>query len=378
MKNTMKSYLLVIILAVFEIAKLFIFDKNLSVSNSEIILTIFWVALCFLSLLLLKFPKDNSQFKNTVTKTVIMCLLSTIIVTYLLGLFVGFNKNIFSMKLVNILRNISLIAVVAIAREIIRYVVAKNCQMTKTPIVLLTIAYILFNVINQYTSTIIVGFEGYFLFTCRVVITTISAELMLSYLAYHFGIKPCLTYAIPIAIYPYVLPLIPDVGDFIYSTIFLLLPFLIYVLTIGIVKYMNKEKESYSTNYKNLIYGPLFVFLCVIVILVSGVFRYKMIAIATGSMSPVYERGDAVIYRKIDSTDDLKNGMIIVYIKENRIITHRIVKIIKNGNTLEIKTKGDFNEQPDDYVITGDEVLGEVKYVVKYVGYPTVLLSEAF
>ena len=79
MKNTMKSYLLVSLLAVFEIAKLFIFDK--SVSNSEIILTIFWVALCFLSLLLLKFPKDNSQYKNTVTKTVIMCLLCTILVS---------------------------------------------------------------------------------------------------------------------------------------------------------------------------------------------------------------------------------------------------------------------------------------------------------
>ncbi len=376
MKNTMKSYLLVSLLAVFEIAKLFIFDK--SVSNSEIILTIFWVALCFLSLLLLKFPKDNSQYKNTVTKTVIMCLLCTILVSYLLGLFVGFTKNLFSMKLINIFKNISLIFIVAVAREIIRYVVAKNCQMTKKPIVFLTIAYILFEIINQYTSKTLVGFESYFLFTCRVVVTTISAELMLSYLSYHFGIKPCLTYAIPIAIYPYVLPLIPDVGDFIYSTIFLLLPFLIYILTIGIVKYINKEKESYNTDYRNLFYGPIFVFLCVVVVLVSGVFRYKMIAIATGSMSPTYERGDAVIYRKIDDESELKNGMIIVYVKDDRIITHRINKIIKSSGSIEIKTKGDFNEQPDDYVIKREDVLGEVKYVVKYIGYPTVLLSEAF
>lgn len=378
MKNTMKSYLLVSLLAVFEIAKLFIFDKNFSVSQNQIILTIFWVALCFLSLLLLKFPKDNSQFKNTVTKTVIACLLCTILVSYLLGLFVGFTKNIFSMKLVNILKNISLIFVIAVAREIIRYVVAKNCQMTKKPIVFLTIAFILVEIINQYTSTLVVGFEGYFLFSCRVVVTTISAEIMLSYLAYHFGIKPCLTYSIPIAIYPYVLPLIPDVGDFIYSSIFLLLPFLIYVLTIGIVRYMNKEKESYNTDYRNLFYGPLFVFLCVVVILVSGVFRYKMIAIATGSMSPTYNRGDAVIYRKVDDSTELKKGMIIVFVKDNRIITHRIVKIIKNNNKIEIKTKGDFNNAPDDYVIEREEVLGEVKYVVKYIGYPTVLLSEAF
>ena len=378
MKNTMKSYLLVAMLALFEIAKIFIFGKSLSVSSSEIILTIFWVSLCFLSLLLLKYPKDNSQFKNTVTKTVIACLLCTILVTYILGLFVGFTNNIFSMKLVNILKNVSLIFVIAVAREIIRYVVAKNCQMTKKPIVILTIAFILVEIINQYTSTFIMGFEGYFLFVCRVVITTISAEIMLSYLAYHFGIKPCLTYAIPIAIYPYVLPLIPDVGDFIYSTIFLLLPFLIYILTIGIVKYMNKEKESYNTNYRNLFYGPIFVFLCVVVILVSGVFKYKMIAIATGSMSPTYNRGDAVIYRKIDDVSDLKKGMIIAYVKDNRIVTHRIVKIIQSNNTIEIKTKGDFNEVPDDYTIEGEDVLGEVKYVVKYIGYPTVLLSEAF
>ena len=63
--------------------------------------------------------------------------------------------------------------------------------------------------------------------------------------------------------------------------------------------------------------------------------------------------------------------------KDNRIIVHRIYNIIETGNEKFIKTKGDNNKSPDNYLVELSEVVGTTNKVVKYVGYPTVWLSEA-
>ena len=63
--------------------------------------------------------------------------------------------------------------------------------------------------------------------------------------------------------------------------------------------------------------------------------------------------------------------------KGHQIITHRILSITKSGNgQYDIITKGDNNNTADGYVVQKDDVLGEVKYTVKYVGYPTLWINK--
>lgn len=102
-----------------------------------------------------------------------------------------------------------------------------------------------------------------------------------------------------------------------------------------------------------------------------------MIAVASNSMKPKYARGDAVIYDKVNY-QDLKIGDILAFNKEGTIITHRIIKIWKRGNDYYYTTKGDNNSGVDLFNPTNDNVLGVVKYRIKYIGYPTVLISEYF
>ena len=122
---------------------------------------------------------------------------------------------------------------------------------------------------------------------------------------------------------------------------------------------------------------PLIAFLLVIIFLVSGLFSYKMIAIGSDSMNPIYYRGDAVIYQKTDA-QNIKKGDILVFEYNSSVITHRVVNIINNGGTLYFQTKGDNNEKADLELVNEDNVLGKVRYIVKYVGYPTVWLNEKF
>ena len=94
-------------------------------------------------------------------------------------------------------------------------------------------------------------------------------------------------------------------------------------------------------------------------------------------MNPIYYRGDAVIYEKKEATE-VKEGDILVFKKRNATITHRVVKIIDKGNTLAFQTKGDNNDDLDLDVVNSSEVLGTVKYVVKYLGYPTLWFNDTF
>ena len=103
-----------------------------------------------------------------------------------------------------------------------------------------------------------------------------------------------------------------------------------------------------------------------------------MIAIGSNSMKEAYERGDAVIYRKIEDVHDLRVGDIIAFEKSNVVITHRIKDIINKNGVLTFKTKGDNNNSVDYFDVDSPDILGKIEYRVKYIGYPTIWINEYF
>jgi signal peptidase I len=46
---------------------------------------------------------------------------------------------------------------------------------------------------------------------------------------------------------------------------------------------------------------PLLVIIIPMLLLVSGVLKYQMMAVASNSMYPIFERGDALIYEKLSN-----------------------------------------------------------------------------
>ena len=116
--------------------------------------------------------------------------------------------------------------------------------------------------------------------------------------------------------------------------------------------------------------------LIVLVLLVSGIFNYKMVAVASDSMRPIFKRGDAVVYEKIEDAKDIDEGTVIAFYNDGILVTHRIIdKSVLNGTSV-YKTKGDNNNAPDNYFVKADDIVGIVKYKISYLGYPTVWLTE--
>ena len=102
-----------------------------------------------------------------------------------------------------------------------------------------------------------------------------------------------------------------------------------------------------------------------------------MIAIGSDSMNPIYYKGDAVIYKKTE-IKNIKEKDILVFNYNGTIITHRVKKIIIKNDRIYYQTIGDNNKNVDSVLIDSKDVLGTVKYIVKYIGNPTIWMQETF
>ena len=110
--------------------------------------------------------------------------------------------------------------------------------------------------------------------------------------------------------------------------------------------------------------------ICVIIPMVTG--ALQLLIVLSGSMNPVMQTGDMVVVRTM-LPEDVGVGDIIAYHDpggaENVIVTHRAIGIEREGATINFKTKGDANEDVDTYTVTSDDVIGEMVFVIPFLGY---------
>lgn len=99
------------------------------------------------------------------------------------------------------------------------------------------------------------------------------------------------------------------------------------------------------------------VIIALIIMSISGSF---MFAVVEGrSMEPLLQTGDLVFVIKA-SPDDIHVGDVIVYKRPNgEYVIHRVIKVIGNGDSMLIVTKGDNNPVPDGNIPV-DWVAGKV------------------
>jgi signal peptidase len=93
--------------------------------------------------------------------------------------------------------------------------------------------------------------------------------------------------------------------------------------------------------------------------------RYE--PVYSGSMEPAIPVGGVVVIKAVD-TETLKVGDIICFkISESATttVTHRIINITEDG----FMTKGDANEDPDQWIVKKENVIGKAIFTIPYIGY---------
>lgn len=76
---------------------------------------------------------------------------------------------------------------------------------------------------------------------------------------------------------------------------------------------------------------------------------------------------DVIIVKKCDIRK-LKNDDIITFTKEERTISHRIIKIIEKEKDRAFVTQGDNNEVSDEGYVTSEQIYGKVVFSIPKIG----------
>lgn len=105
---------------------------------------------------------------------------------------------------------------------------------------------------------------------------------------------------------------------------------------------------------------------------IPTIFGYKLFIVLSGSMETELYKGDLAIVKSIDVKELKVNDIIAFKDKENYIVTHRIVDVIKDNGATKFVTKGDNNNTKDSGYVEEDNIEGI--YINKISGFGNVLL----
>ena len=189
---------------------------------------------------------------------------------------------------------------------------------------------------------------------------------------------PCIIYNLILTVLP-LLPLYPHLGNYL-SVVFTIIYSAVILYNCS-KPFRREEKETANTYKRSLSFyfeRVLLGVVVVIILLVSGLFRYNLSAIASDSMYPALKKGDAVLIERADKKvrDHLKKGDIVAFEEDGHIITHRILSITEEGEKTTIITKGDNNSTKDVTKKAKDDIIGIVRFKIPLIGYPSVEISD--
>lgn len=296
--------------------------------------------------------------------------------TYILGALLGFKGNPTPPSIDSLWRSILPIIVMIVASELIRHAFLSQkrriSDVSAYIICLLTDLILVGGLSDIRNMSHFMDIVGLTLFPA------ITSNLFYHYLSKKYGVLPNTAFRLLLTLPASIMPVLPVIPNAIKSFSLVLLPLISWVF-IDLL-YAKKPKYALKRQGKGTIAGTCVMIVCltVVIMLVSGLFSYKMIVIATPSMTGELNEGDAIIYKEYDG-DIVEEGAVVVFSRnETDLIVHRVVDVQQIDGTLYYTTKGDANTSSDSGFITARNIRGIVKFKLPFIGQPTLWLRDLF
>ncbi|MBQ1496155.1 MAG: signal peptidase I [Bacilli bacterium] len=369
-KKILFIQLFMLIVVVFNFFVPFLFDHY----KFLIFLLLFLlIGYFFIGIDLSKSANETDVFKKT-----LFYILIYFLVSYLSGLFIGYARTIYSLTFVNLVKNIMPTMTIIFVCETLRYQFIRKSDNNK----LITI----FSIIIFVALESAIGFYNYNLtikddiydFIALIVIGSLAKNILMTVLEIKGDFYNAIAYRFIIELYIYVIPIVPDFNPYVRSVLLVLLP---AFLSISIINLRERKIDKPKKKEKgNIVFYTVATFLILLICLNSGLFKFQTLVIGSNSMKDYMKKGDVIIVKKLNDKEkaNLKVGDILVFNYDNRVIAHRIYKILERNNTRYYVTKGDSNSQADSGSIDNKSVIGISKYRIKNIGLPSIWLNELF
>jgi signal peptidase I len=333
----------------------------------------------FIAFLLFGYKRCKiNNIKRNVTILVFIVTTIYFIGIYGIGILTGYKTTNFEYSIKGVFDSSFGIIVYIACAEFLRYIFISGNRDKKYLIVLFTIVATLIEINLTLDFSNIGGIVSIFNLITKAILPAFAKNLLLSYLSYNLGVVPPLIYNIIMSIYMFVVPVFPNLNDYVVSLLGILLPYAIYIFASRMIsEYYDEATPEFNHRVFNVVDIVIGFIVLVLVIFISGYFRFQLIGIASGSMYPSIKKGDAVMVDKKQKIEDLKVGDIIAYRKDDRIIIHRIVsKEMNQDGIIAVDTKGDANNTNDNVEVTDNELVGKITFTIPYLAWPTVWLTE--
>ena len=367
-------------LLAFEIIIFVVFLINSFVSNilGTYKTIVFLLAVLGLFKVFFGYEKDRHRYIREIMFEIVIYLLVFFILFYLLGIFIGFARienylNFYGMKTFII----PLILTILI-KEYLRYQMVSKADGSLFLTILTCTLFIMIDVSDPIYYASFKTSYGTFIFLAMNLFPAISTNIVCTYVTKKVGFKPIILYLLIMGLYQYVIPIIPNPDKYITSIIRLIAPVLMVFRITKFFKTDDDEDITRDYNKKRywFIVIPV-VFISVMVYFTSGYFKYHAIAVASGSMEPKIYKGDVVVIKKFDGKySELTEGQVIAYRYEGVMIIHRLIRIEKVGDEYYFYTKGDNNDNEDNYAVRQEMIYGTINTKIPFIGIPTIWLNE--
>jgi signal peptidase len=345
---------------------------------NNIVLIMAWSLAILLLHILTSLEPDRSSNKIDTIQIVFVYTFVYFIMLYVIGIFVGFTRNPYSLNLIDIAKNIIPLIIIIILEEFFRFNIIVKGKDNKIILVTMIILFIVSDVfLNVNHFSLNTGMDIFEVIGI-LILPSIVNNIVLTFISQKSGCFPPILYRILIECLVYVVPITPALNIYLESVFRIVFPTILFLKfnTVFAINRFSKIKR------KNLVKQMINVILTIIVIaivsLVSGLFTYSAMSIGSNSMHPYFNRGDAVILKKMEPNEEIKEGMIVAYRHDDKVIAHRILTIDNDENQIVIRTKGDNNNSQDNWTFTKSDIIGIVEYHIPFIGYPSVWLTELF
>lgn len=339
-----------------------------------------WAGLFLIGLIATKNDYNRYLEQYDKVQTTFIVIVAYLMIYFILGLFVGYQYNAYSMTPKGLIHNTIMFMPIIIFQEYIRQVLVSYSSGKNKWIAFITILFILVGINFNSLSSDFRNAEAGFKFICSDMLPLVARNFVFTYLAYISSCKPTIIYRLLTTGASIYLPILPNLNWFYNGLFGILVPMILYVL----INYSQAKLERKLTwqeekQSRPITYVPVLVIGFLLVGFVIGLFKYQPVAVISDSMLPVFARGDMIIVEKFNQEDieNIKVDDIIKFAVDNYYVIHRVHAIEKTDAGILFVTKGDNNNAPDGKKVKPEQIQALYRTHVKYLGFPSVWLSEA-
>lgn len=332
----------------------------------------------------LKRKQIKSHYKDQVKVIMIVLGLMYLGIFYATGLYFELVKSKILFSLNTLFKIIIPLMITIVATESIREsflcqeltITIKSKKINLTPFITF-ISMVLIDLLMYNGSYNINNLDDLLTIVGYVLFASISSNLLFNYVSIRYDKKGIIIYRLIVTLFPYIIPVVPQIYKFFESFIKMLYPYIMYVI---IEKLFSKNEFaiSYGEQRKEFVFNTILMIITAsLIMLISCQFRYGIMVIGSNSMTGTLNKGDAIIFEKYNN-QELQEGNVIIFEYNGMQTIHRIDKILKVNGEYHFYTKGDANKKTDDGYRKQSDIQGVVNLRIKYLGYPTLWIRDLF